>query len=158
VTAFSLDERLLKLGMIRNWKANKGAPYAEDMVHVLRRAGVSGRSQLRSCCRPDAAPHRLWRMGVLVPYLDARRNPSVQRRINVAARPAGIKARRGRRGRWQRGETRQQRSPWAGRAQGIVGPKGDQGEKGEQASRPTGDPEAVMDQVAGMLWRGPASR
>jgi hypothetical protein len=28
---FTLDERLLKLGMIWSWKANKGAPYAEDM-------------------------------------------------------------------------------------------------------------------------------
>jgi hypothetical protein len=26
-----LDERMLKLGMIWQWKANKGAPYAEDM-------------------------------------------------------------------------------------------------------------------------------
>lgn len=29
---FRLDERLLKLGMIWQWKANKGAPYAEDMA------------------------------------------------------------------------------------------------------------------------------
>ena len=28
---FTLDERLLKLGMIWQWKASKGAPYAEDM-------------------------------------------------------------------------------------------------------------------------------
>lgn len=28
---FVLDERLLKLGMIWQWKANKGSPYAEDM-------------------------------------------------------------------------------------------------------------------------------
>jgi hypothetical protein len=28
---FALDERLLKLGMIWQWKANKGSPYAEDM-------------------------------------------------------------------------------------------------------------------------------
>jgi hypothetical protein len=28
---FALDERLLKLGMIWQWKANKGAAYAEDM-------------------------------------------------------------------------------------------------------------------------------
>jgi hypothetical protein len=28
---FRLDERLLKLGMIWQWKANKGSPYAEDM-------------------------------------------------------------------------------------------------------------------------------
>jgi hypothetical protein len=28
---FTLDERLLKLSMIWNWKASKGAPYAEDM-------------------------------------------------------------------------------------------------------------------------------
>jgi hypothetical protein len=28
---FILDERLLKLGMIWQWKANKGSPYAEDM-------------------------------------------------------------------------------------------------------------------------------
>jgi len=29
--AFVLDERLLKLGMTWQWKANKGSPYAEDM-------------------------------------------------------------------------------------------------------------------------------
>jgi hypothetical protein len=29
--SFALDERLLKLGMIWQWKANKGAAYAEDM-------------------------------------------------------------------------------------------------------------------------------
>jgi len=28
---FRLEERLLKLGMIWQWKANKGSPYAEDM-------------------------------------------------------------------------------------------------------------------------------
>ena len=28
---YRLDERLLKLGMIWQWKANKGSPYAEDM-------------------------------------------------------------------------------------------------------------------------------
>lgn len=30
---FALDERLLKLGMIWQWKANKGSPYAEDMAN-----------------------------------------------------------------------------------------------------------------------------
>jgi len=29
--SFRLDERLLKLGMIWQWKALKGSPYAEDM-------------------------------------------------------------------------------------------------------------------------------
>jgi hypothetical protein len=29
--SFRLDERLLKLGMVWQWKANKGSPYAEDM-------------------------------------------------------------------------------------------------------------------------------
>jgi len=29
--SFRLDERILKLGMIWQWKANKGSPYAEDM-------------------------------------------------------------------------------------------------------------------------------
>jgi len=28
---FALDERVLKLGMIWQWKAQKGSPYAEDM-------------------------------------------------------------------------------------------------------------------------------
>jgi hypothetical protein len=28
---FKVDERLLKLGMLWQWKANKGSPYAEDM-------------------------------------------------------------------------------------------------------------------------------
>ena len=31
--AFDLDERLLKLGMIWQWRANKGLPYAEDMAN-----------------------------------------------------------------------------------------------------------------------------
>ena len=30
---FLLDERLLTLGVIWQWKANKGLPYAEDMVN-----------------------------------------------------------------------------------------------------------------------------
>lgn len=30
---FRLDERVLKLGMIWQWKANKGQPYAEDMAN-----------------------------------------------------------------------------------------------------------------------------
>ena len=30
---FVLNERLLKLGMIWQWKANKGSPYAEDMAN-----------------------------------------------------------------------------------------------------------------------------
>jgi hypothetical protein len=30
---FRLDERLLKLGMIWQWKASKGSPYAEDMAN-----------------------------------------------------------------------------------------------------------------------------
>ena len=30
--SFRLDERILKLGMIYQWKANKGSPYAEDMA------------------------------------------------------------------------------------------------------------------------------
>jgi hypothetical protein len=29
--SFTLDERVLKLGMIAQWKAQKGSPYAEDM-------------------------------------------------------------------------------------------------------------------------------
>jgi hypothetical protein len=29
--SFRLDERLLKLGMVWQWKANKGTSYAEDM-------------------------------------------------------------------------------------------------------------------------------
>jgi hypothetical protein len=29
--SFALDERVLKLGMVWQWKAQKGAPYAEDM-------------------------------------------------------------------------------------------------------------------------------
>lgn len=38
---FQLDERLLRLGMIWQWKANKGLPYAEDMqnyeLHLAQR-------------------------------------------------------------------------------------------------------------------------
>jgi hypothetical protein len=29
--SFALDERLLKLGMIWQWKSQKGSPYAEDL-------------------------------------------------------------------------------------------------------------------------------
>jgi hypothetical protein len=32
---YVLDERLLKLGMIWQWKANKGSPYAEDMATFM---------------------------------------------------------------------------------------------------------------------------
>jgi hypothetical protein len=32
---FRLEERLLKLGMIWQWKANKGSPYAEDMATFM---------------------------------------------------------------------------------------------------------------------------
>jgi len=40
---FNLDERLLKLGMIWQWKANKGSPYAEDMANYMTAlARVSG--------------------------------------------------------------------------------------------------------------------
>ena len=39
--AFQLDERLLRLGMIWQWKANKGLPYAEDLqnyeIHLAQR-------------------------------------------------------------------------------------------------------------------------
>jgi hypothetical protein len=39
--AFQLDDRLLRLGMIWQWKADKGQPYAEDMenygVHLQQR-------------------------------------------------------------------------------------------------------------------------
>jgi hypothetical protein len=41
---FRLDERVLKLGMIYQWKANKGSPYAEDMGNFSDAlANVSGR-------------------------------------------------------------------------------------------------------------------
>jgi hypothetical protein len=33
--SFALDERLLKLGMIWQWKALKGSPYAEDMATFM---------------------------------------------------------------------------------------------------------------------------
>jgi hypothetical protein len=33
---FVLDERLLKLAMVWQWKANKGSPYAEDMANYER--------------------------------------------------------------------------------------------------------------------------
>lgn len=35
--AFRLDETLLKLGMIWQWKANKGLPYSEDMANFEER-------------------------------------------------------------------------------------------------------------------------
>jgi len=43
---FALDERLLKLGMIWQWKAQKGSPYAEDMgTYGDALANVMGRDQ-----------------------------------------------------------------------------------------------------------------
>jgi hypothetical protein len=44
--SFLLDERVLKLGMIWQWKANKGSPYAEDMgTYETALASVAGRDQ-----------------------------------------------------------------------------------------------------------------
>jgi hypothetical protein len=41
---FALDERLLKLGMIWQWKAQKGSPYAEDMgTYQDALASIAGR-------------------------------------------------------------------------------------------------------------------
>jgi hypothetical protein len=43
---FRLDERLLKLGMIWQWKAQKGSPYAEDMgTYSDALANVTGHDQ-----------------------------------------------------------------------------------------------------------------
>ena len=43
---FRLDERLLKLGMIWQWKAQKGSPYAEDMgTYSDALSNVTGRDQ-----------------------------------------------------------------------------------------------------------------
>lgn len=38
---FALDERLLKLGMIWQWKAYKGSPYAEDMANYADALAVA---------------------------------------------------------------------------------------------------------------------
>ena len=41
---FVLGDRLLKLAMIWQWKANKGSPYAEDMgTYQTALASISGR-------------------------------------------------------------------------------------------------------------------
>ena len=43
---FRLDERVLRLGMIWQWKANKGSPYAEDMgTYSDALVGVAGSDQ-----------------------------------------------------------------------------------------------------------------
>ena len=47
--SFALDERVLKLGMIWQWKANKGASYAEDM-------GTYGDALTSAMGRDDPAP------------------------------------------------------------------------------------------------------
>ena len=40
---FRISERILKLGMIWQWKANKGSPYAEDMgTYSDALVGVAG--------------------------------------------------------------------------------------------------------------------
>lgn len=39
--SFRLDERLLKLGMIWQWKANKGRPYSEDMTNFEEALGTA---------------------------------------------------------------------------------------------------------------------
>lgn len=41
---FRLEERLLKLGMIWQWKANKGSPYAEDMANYATALDVAAGS------------------------------------------------------------------------------------------------------------------
>ena len=51
--SFVLDERLLKLGMIWQWKANKGSPYAEDMATYGDALVVHGGAR-----QPGADHHR----------------------------------------------------------------------------------------------------
>jgi hypothetical protein len=56
---FALDERLLKLGMIWQWKALKGAPYAEDM-------GTYGDALVMAMGADSPAPRILGRTPVSV--------------------------------------------------------------------------------------------
>ena len=43
---FRLDEELLKLGIVWQWKASKGYPYAEDMANYEK--------QMNACLQKDA--------------------------------------------------------------------------------------------------------
>jgi hypothetical protein len=54
--SFRLDERILKLGMIWQWKANKGSPYAEDL-------GTYQDAILQSMGREKPAPILIHRRG-----------------------------------------------------------------------------------------------
>lgn len=56
---FALDERVLKLGMIYQWKAQKGAPYAEDM-------GTFGDALTNVMGRDSPAPIILGRKSISV--------------------------------------------------------------------------------------------
>lgn len=51
---FRLDERVLKLGMIWPWKANKGQAYAEDMVTYEDALAVASGNDKGSTSSPSA--------------------------------------------------------------------------------------------------------
>jgi hypothetical protein len=60
---FRLDERLLKLGMIWQWKANKGSPYAEDLSSysdaLFMAAGADKPAPIIVDCAPISAAARV---------------------------------------------------------------------------------------------------
>jgi hypothetical protein len=66
---YRLDERLLKLGMIWQWKANKGSPYAEDLSTysdaVFMVAGADKPAPIIVDCAPISAAAR-----VVLPWPD----------------------------------------------------------------------------------------
>jgi hypothetical protein len=67
--SFVLDERLLKLGMIFNWKQQKGSPYAEDMGTYSDALQVEIGADSPSPIifgNPPASSWRTWKIGYAV--------------------------------------------------------------------------------------------
>jgi len=65
---FRLDERLLKLGMIWQWKAQKGSPYAEDMGTFGDALQIAMGSDKPQPILVDRAPISAWNARVAYPY------------------------------------------------------------------------------------------
>jgi hypothetical protein len=66
--SFVLDERLLKLGMIFNWKQQKGSPYAEDMGTYSDALQVEGGADSPSPIIIDGVPSSQLARNIAYPW------------------------------------------------------------------------------------------
>lgn len=65
--SFALNERLLKLGMIWQWKANKGSPYAEDLSNYETALAVEAGHDVPAPIIVDRLPIS-WSANVAYPW------------------------------------------------------------------------------------------